>query len=152
VGSAVLEADGNILAIVNDSKNFTELSAAYNAVPAAQGATKVALPLARRSHTPMRFTTGIQVMNIGTGPANVEVMFADDKGVGLNSCGAACKAVVQPLNGKTFYPSNDLNAMPVGSYGSAVVTSDQPIVVIVNDVSETSAADAATYNGIKADL
>jgi len=152
VGSAVLEADGNILAIVNDSKNFTELSAAYNAVPAAQGATKVALPLARRGHTPMKFTTGIQVMNIGTGPANVEVMFADDKGVGLNSCGAACKVVVQPLNGYTFYPSNTLNAMPVGTYGSAVVTSDQPIVVIVNDVSEISAADAATYNGIKADL
>lgn len=152
VGSAVLEADGNILAIVNDAKNEGELSAAYNAVPATQGATKVALPLARRQHTPMKFTTGIQVMNIGTGPANVEAMFADDKGAGLNTCGGACKVVVQPLNAATFFPSNSLNAMPVNSYGSAVITSDQPIVVIVNDISETSAADAATYNGIKADL
>ncbi|MBK6767671.1 MAG: hypothetical protein IPG72_01285 [Ardenticatenales bacterium] len=152
VGSAVLESDGNILAIVNDSKNLTETSAAYNAVPAAQGATKVALPLARRGHTTAKFTTGIQVMNIGTGPANIEVVFADDKGVGLSSCGAACKVVVQPLNAWTFFPSNSLNAMPVNSFGSAVVTSDQPIVVIVNDISEVGSVDAATYNGIKADL
>ncbi|MFN8422050.1 MAG: hypothetical protein U0470_01230 [Anaerolineae bacterium] len=152
VGAAVLEADGNILAIVNDSKNETEQSAAYNAVSAAQGATKVALPLARRQHTPSKFTTGIQVMNIGTSPANVEISFSDDKGVALNTCGAPCKVVVQPLNGTTFYPGNQLNAMPVGSYGSAVVTSDQPIVVIVNDASETGAVDSSTYNGIKADL
>jgi hypothetical protein len=37
------------------------------------------------------------------------------------------------------------------SVGSALVTSDQPIVVIVNDVSMKGRSDSATYNGIKAD-
>jgi hypothetical protein len=153
VGSAVIEASGNVLAIVNDSLNFTEQSAAYNAVSAATGATKVALPLARRQHVEAwKVTTGIQVMNIGDSNANVTITFSDDQGNELTGCGSPCTATVASNQAHTFYPGGGgLNVMPAGTYGSAVVTSDQDIVVIVNDASEVGAIDAATYNGIKAD-
>ena len=156
VGSAVIESTGgNVLAIVNDSLNFVEQSAAYNAVSGAQGALKVALPLARNQHIDsLKATTGIQVMNISeSDTANVEIGFAEENGAALQGCGAACSATVAPLGSANFYPgANGLNVMPPGTYGSAVVTSDQPVVVIVNDASTIGAMDAATYNGIKADL
>lgn len=153
VGSAVINASGDVLAIVNDSLNFTEQSAAYNAVSADVGATKVALPLARRQHVDAwKVTTGIQVMNIGDANANVTITFSDDQGNELTGCGGACTATVGSLSAHTFYPgAAGLNVMPSGTYGSAVISADQDVVVIVNDASETGAIDAATYNGIKAD-
>ena len=46
---------------MNDSLNFVEQSAAYNAVSDAQGALKVALPLARNQHIDsLKATTGIR--------------------------------------------------------------------------------------------
>ena len=153
VGSAVISASGNVLAIVNDSLNFTEQSAAYNAVGPDLGATKVALPLARRQHVDAwKVTTGIQVMNVGDATANVTITFSDDQGNELTGCGGPCTASVGSNGSHTFYPgANGLTVMPAGTFGSAVVTSDQNVVVIVNDASETGAIDAATYNGIKAD-
>jgi len=41
--------------------------------------------------------------------------------------------------------------MPTNVYGSASITSDQPVVVIVNDASGNGKVDAAIYSGIKAD-
>lgn len=156
VGSAVITSTGgNVLAIVNDSLNFTVQSAAYNAASADQSATKVALPLARNRHVPgYDFTTGIQIMNVGTSVANVDVMFADNNGTPLNTCGADCTSTIQPNASFTIIPGVGNNAMPADSYGSAVVNSSngQPLVVIVNDFSFAGRTDAATYNGIKADL
>ena len=37
------------------------------------------------------------------------------------------------------------------SFGSATIISDQSIVVIVNDASDSGKIDAAIYSGIKAD-
>lgn len=158
VGSAkITSTGGNILAIVNDSMNFTAQSAAYNAMSADQAGTKVALPLARnRQDANLQISTGIQIMNVGSVVANVDVQFADSNGTPLNSCGVGCSASIQPNAAFTIIPGlgTATNAMPTNSYGSAVVTSTngQPIVVIVNDFSFTGKLDAATYNGIKADL
>jgi hypothetical protein len=58
-------------------------------------------------------------------------------------------ASIAPNGSHTFYQPS--GPFPVGAYGSATVTSNQPIVVIVNDASQTGAYDAAMYNGIKAD-
>lgn len=151
VATAVIEADGDVFAIVNDALNLTEQAAAYNAMPDAQGATLTYLPLVRRQHTAMKLTTGVQAMNIGAAPANVEMRFFDDNGTEVRTCGPACRTTVAPLAAATFYPSSSHNGMPGGSYGSALITSDQPVVVIVNDVSEVGAMDMATYNGIKGD-
>jgi len=158
VGSAVISADGgNVLAIVNDSKNLTEESAAYNAVPATMGGTKAALPLARnRFLDAYQFTTGIQVMNIGSSTANVTISYADASGAALTGSCTGCTATIAANGSTTYIPgitTTGPGSMPAGEYGSALVESDgEPIIVIVNDFSFTGNTDAATYNGIKADL
>jgi hypothetical protein len=153
VGSAIIEASRPVLAVVNDSLNFTEQSAAYNAVRAEDGGTKIALPLVRRQHVPAwKLTTGIQVMNVGTRNANVTISFLDDQGNELTGCDFACRATIMPHGTWTFYPgSAGINVLPVGAFGSAVITSNEPIVALVNDASETGAIDAATYVGIRMD-
>lgn len=156
VGSAVISSTGgNVLAIVNDSMNFSVQSAAYNALGTDGAATKVALPLARNKFdNNLQVTTGIQIMNVGDAVANVDVAFADSNGAPLNTCGAACSTTIQPKAAYTIIPGLGNNAMAANTYGSAVVssTNGQPLVVIVNDFSFTGKLDAATYNGIKADL
>ena len=52
----------------------------------------------------------------------------------------------------TWYPPTTAGWDTVrGMYGSAMVTSDQPVAVIVNDASEAGAAlpqDSQIYNGV----
>lgn len=151
-GTAVLEADGNILAVVNDSRNLTEQIAAYPALTAADAATTVALPVFERVYGPHRLTTGVTVMNTGAAPASIEVTLFDAEGVRQNTCGAVCRIVVPPLAAATFYPGNSLNAIRVGSRGSGLVTSDQPVVVVATEYSETNTVDAASYTGIPVDV
>jgi hypothetical protein len=150
-GSAVIQtmdpAD-EILAIVNDSTNITELTAAYNALPANQAHTKVALPLFRNRHLPQELTTGIQVMNAGDETARVEISFTTSEGAHISGCGSDCVAEIEPHRSFTWYPPT-MAAIPAGIYGSAVVKSDEPILVIVNDYPlGTTGVDAAIYNGI----
>lgn len=146
--SAMVVADGVIAAVAVDSADDGRQVAAYTAAGAADAATRVALPMVRRQHTAMKFTTTIAVQNAGTAPATVDLAFRDDKGVALTSCGQPCRVVLGPGAARLFQPSAALNGLPVGSYGSAVLTSDQPVAAIVDDVSETGAYDASIYSGI----
>lgn len=152
VGTAVIRAEGGgVLAIVNDSLDLTEQSAAYNVVSVARTSTRYALPLVRNRHIDaLRMTTGIQVMNTSdTERATVTIELFDASGERLDGCGSACSRVVEPLEATTFYPgASSLATLPPGRFGSALVTGDQPLAVIVNDVSELGVADAATYNAI----
>ena len=154
LGSAVIEATGgNILAIVNDANLAAGTSAAYNAVSENGGAKKVALPLYRNKHTAAELSTGIQAMNIGSGAANVTLEIKDDKGTVISqSCGGQCTQTIQPNASYTWYPpAMSSQASYAGKYGSATLTSSQPLAVIVNDASGKGTLDAAIYNGIKAD-
>jgi hypothetical protein len=155
-GSATVEsADGPVLAVVNDATGNSaqpSSAAAYNAVTAAQGARRVALPLYRNRHTRAQLTTGIQAMNIGDAAAHVEITFAlaDGRMISGAACGSACHAVIAPGAAYVWFPAG-IPALPDAVYGSAFIASDQPLAVIVNDASLTGALDAAIYNGIKAD-
>jgi len=143
LGSAVLDATGPIVAMVNDATTGT--SAAYNAPAAGDAGKIVSVPLVRNKQTSFQFTTGVQVMNVGTGTASVSITY---KSSGGTSYGPENVSILQ-YGSATFY--QPAGPFPVGAYGSATVTSDQDVVVIVNDISLTGAYDAAIYNGIKAD-
>jgi hypothetical protein len=151
-GAAVINASGGeVLAIVNDAQNYNQTSAAFNAVGASQGATTVALPLYRRAHA-NGLTTGISVMNIGSGQAQITVAFNENRG-GQSvpvTCTSDCTQTVGPNQTAIFWPGA-ISALPDGTFGSATVQSTQPVAVIVNDVNVLGAVDMATYNGIKAD-
>jgi hypothetical protein len=143
LGSAVLDATGPIVAMVNDATATT--SGAYNAPSAADAGKIVSVPLVRNKQTSSQLTTGVQIMNVGSGTATVSITY---KSSGGTSYGPEVAAVPQ-YGSATFY--QPAGPFPVGAYGSATVTSDQNVVVIVNDISLTGAYDAAVYNGIKAD-
>lgn len=157
VGSAVIEAAGGpVVAVVVDADLVRTANsagagtaAAYNAFADADGGLKVALPLFRKQHTNLQLSTGIQVMNIGASPANAVLAIKDHQGRAL-PVGPDAQRTIPPLSAYTWIPST-ITSLPVGSYGSATLTSDQPLVVIVNDASSSGAWDAAIYSGIKAD-
>ena len=153
LGSATVEATGgNVLAIVNDADLKAGTSAAYNAVSAAGGAKKVALPLFRNKHTKDELSTGIQAMNIGDAPANATITFSDSSGATISGCGADCQVTIASKGSYTWYPPNvqGIKDRP-NVYGSATIESDQPLAVIVNDASPLGTIDSAIYNAIKAD-
>lgn len=75
----------------------------------------------------------IRVQNIGNGNANIEVDYYDESGrlAGQDVCPTAgvCPALV-PGEGWTFF-QKDNPSLPAGFRGSAVITSDQPLVAIL---------------------
>lgn len=152
-GSAVVRTSRSsekVLAIVNDSTNLSQLTAAYNATSSTEAHTKVAVPLFRNKHLAQLFTTGIQVMNAGTGRARVEISFTRVEGpnsVPITGCGDDCLTLIDPNRSYTWYPPA-IGAISAGAYGSAIVKSDEPVVVIVNDYPLAGGVDAAIYNGI----
>lgn len=155
-GSATIDAEGGkVLAVVNDATGnpgAPAASAAYVAMSAAQAARRVALPLFRNRHTRFQLTTGIQAVNVGDTMARAQIRFVLSDGTQISAlaCGPACNVTIAPGAAKNWYPPA-IAALPSGKYGSAFIDSDQPLAVIVNDVSLTGALDAAIYNGLNAD-
>lgn len=153
-GTAVLETDNasqRIAAVVVDKTNGDALLSAYDAQPASRAATRVALPLIRRNHVGL--STGIQVMNTGAGPATVRIAFsatnaATDASTPILGC-TTCVQTVAPFQSYTWWPPI-IAAIPDSTFGSAVVTSDQPVVVLVNDYPMRAQYDPSTYLGIPA--
>ena len=150
LATAEILASAPVMAVVNDTRDFTIHSASYTAVPREGGSTRVALPLVRNRHVDAwEMTTGIQVMNVGDAPARVRLSTLVFGGL-TPECGESCLAEVPPLGSHTFFPGEEGVMMPSGVFGSAVVTADQPLVVLVNDVSLEGALDSAIYLGIPA--
>jgi hypothetical protein len=156
-GAGVIRATGGkVLAIVNDASGnpgAPTTSAAYNAVSMEQGAKDVALPLYRNKHTTAQLTTGIQAMNISDTAARASISFTlapDNTKISAAQCGPDCTQTIAPGGSYTWYPPS-IATLPVGKFGSAFISSDQPLAVIVNDASLNGVMDAAIYNGIKAD-
>lgn len=152
-GAAVIEATGPVVAVVNDADLGKGTAGAYNAVSDAGGAKRVALPLYRNKHTADDLSTGIQVMNLGSAPANLSLIIRDNSGQDITgACGGECTRTIAPRASYTWYPpSMPAQSAHAGEYGSALVIGSQPLAVIVNDASGKGTKDAAIYNGVPAD-
>ena len=74
----------------------------------------------------------IRVQNVGSGNANVEVDYFDEQGrvAGKDTCPSPTCPVLYPGSGWTFF-QRDNAGLPPGFQGSAVVSTDQPIVAIM---------------------
>jgi len=159
-GAAKISApNGKILAIVNDGLNgggkYNINAAAYNAVSMDQAGMKVALPLFRTGHTKYNLWTGISAMNVGTATADVTLSISN-AATGTSTANAMSKTIGQ-YETAVFWPSG----MPASAgwasakdaYGSATIDSNQSVVVIVNDTSQSKDPalqyDSSTYMGIK---
>ena len=151
LGSATISSEGGgVLAIVNDTKNFTREAAAYNAISRADGSEVILLPLARDRHIDgFELTTGFQVMNIGSEVTTVTVTYVNHDGSLRGGC-SGCIGSIPPMKSLNILPGGAVMGFPNPNwYGSAILKSDgQPIVAVVNDFSYTGAMDFATYNGL----
>ena len=157
LASATITATGEIAAIVNETyvtvpAGKTQKQTTYHAVSADDATTKVGVPLAKELHGAAVKSTGIQVMNVGTATAtDVDLAY---------SFGGVTYTIEDqsiPAGGsKTFYkvsvsvPASDWAGgvvLPANKFGGVIVTSDQPIVVIVQEADGSGAQDTKNYEG-----
>ena len=109
------------------------------------------VPLFRRAHYDL--TTGIQVMNTGNVSATVRIDFVatandSDDTRPITGCDV-CSRVLGPMQGHDWWPGG-IAAIPDFTFGAATITSDQPVVVLVNDYPLRAQSDPATYLGLPA--
>lgn len=147
VGSARILSTQPVSAVVSESLNLTEEAAAYHAFATHEAALTVALPLLRAGHTALDLVTGVAAMNVGTRPATIRLeAWSARSGDAL----ALEVADVAPMATALFWPAEGGGgdwADPLTAYGSALVSSDQPVVVVANEVSRTGGTDSSMYGG-----
>lgn len=159
-GVATIKASAPVLAVVNDTlfgKSWAVRSqSTYNCVTASEAGTKFALPLVRRFHlASTKLTTGIQIQNTTGSPATVSIKLTNWDGTSQSI--THDNITIAAYGSGNFWQGN-LSGLPTvpsaaggyGWYGSAVIESNQPIVVVVSDEGYgTTAVDSANYNALK---
>ncbi len=159
-GVATIEASAPVLAVVNDTLYgagwAVQSQSTYNCATAAEAGVKFALPLVRRYHlADTQLTTGIQVQNTSGSAATVSIALTNWDGTAQSVTHSDLSV---PAYGSGNFWQGSLSGLPTvppeagghGWYGSAVIESDQPIVVVVSDEGfGQTAVDSANYGGIK---
>lgn len=164
LGSAKItgKGGGNIAVIVNDAAYNVnpQRQTAYTCFPDNGKSNKVALPLYKEYFNGN--TAGIQIQNAGGAPATVTLTYTST--VGNKVVKFSHNTPIPAGASTTFFGVSQLtfpagisvvSGTPsdlVGTYGGVVITSDQPIVAIVNEApgalsGAPSTQDAKLYEG-----
>ena len=140
-GSAVVSSDQPVAAIMNLLANNGAYAGSATGLTA--GSTNVGIPLIMRNNG--GFSTWFNVQNTGTTATTVTVSY---KPAGVGNV-ATEQATIQPGAAKTFdqFTNTSLGDKFVGS---ASVSSDQPVAVMVNQVGVGSVKSLLTYDGFAA--
>lgn len=151
--SAIVEGSlGNVAAIVNESElplvNARQTSQTYNCQAASTATTSIAYPAYKETF--FGRTSALQLQNVGTAAAsNVVLTFTDNNGNVRTS-----NAQSIPAGASSVYVCVSANAalwsgtsLAASTLSGVTITSDQPIVGIVNEASWTSANPCAPNNG-----
>lgn len=144
LASATIEANGNIVAVVNESflssvvqGGTQQESTTYSALPANSATAKIAAPVFKQKS--YNKITGLSVQNVSSSPANVTVKFTGPTGT------FTTKAESVPVGGAITYvemfkepnrfngTSIPANISDANGLFSVVVTADQNIVAIANE-------------------
>lgn len=151
-GAATLEGTGNFVAIVNET-NLAGSSAAgivYSAMADASATAELSIPLFKDSR--YGATSGLQIQNVGTVTATNVVANFSCKGAASFSA-VSDPQTISPGGGLLFYkPYSTMSADFATPFASdnvncaVVITSDQPIVGIVNETSTQTPAHLDDYN------
>jgi len=139
-GSAVISADQQIAAILNISGNNFAYSESVLGI--AQPANTVRLPLIMRNNS--GFSTWFAVQNAGTTQASVTVQFSPNPGTG-NSFTTPARNVAPGAS--TIFDQADQSELGNVFIGSAVVTGNQPLAVVVNQTGTGSRKTLLSYSG-----
>lgn len=161
LGAAKVEGSsgGDIAVIVTDTGlgRTPRRITAYACFPASVASTKVAMPQYKEFFNGN--TSGINVQNVGNANATVTIVYTATN----NSGATATFRNAVPLAPNALFPFYGVSGSPAsvtvvngnpgglnGSFGSAIITSDQPIVVTQNespDGSRPLQQDAKMYEG-----
>ncbi|MBN1641302.1 MAG: hypothetical protein JXA09_08700 [Anaerolineae bacterium] len=153
VYSAVVSSDQPVAVVVNQQTappgqsgmNSTPPFSSYSG--ASEGAIQVTLP--EVMYNWYSYYTEFYVQNVGTGTANVDVAYYPGLG---GASGVTDSATIPEFTSKNFsQKSKSALGAPSGTFagrfnGAAVVSSDQPVVVVVNEHNEAK-RKLFTYNG-----
>ena len=140
VASARITAGQDLAATIYESKSGQGWRMQYNGFLI--GSNTVILPRILKTSS---WNTGFQVQNVGGANASVTVRYYDTNGNTNSSWNQT--ATIGPNKGATFAQSQH-TALPNSFYGSAIITSDQPIVAEVNFAGGSSSNDKAmSYSG-----
>jgi len=135
-GSVVLSSNSPVGAVVNVQNSTATAMASY--VGAAQGGTTVSLPLLMKANGSVPYDTWFSVQNAGSADANISIKYSD--------IATPVTAVIKPNASKTFSQSTE--ASHTAKVFSGVITSDQPIVVVV---LQENTAKMLAYTGFNPD-
>ncbi|MGC8959758.1 MAG: hypothetical protein ACP5OO_08210 [Chloroflexia bacterium] len=134
-GSATVEASGPVAAVDNQTVDTVGLTQDYNGFTG--GATTLYAPALYYNY--YGWDSSINVQNVGTVTTTVTVNYSD--GV-AKTCvlgpNASC-LLYQPVEGHT-----------AGTYFSAILTADQPLVAVINAATSAAVGQAQTYNAFTA--
>jgi hypothetical protein len=134
-GSAVVEAGGPIVTMVNQDNATAKMEQSYNGFGG--GATTLYLPVVMYQY--YGWDTAFQIQNIGGSATNIVATFSDGKVV--------TKTNILPRSAAMFVQSGEGHAS--GFLGSVKVTGGQNLVGIVNQQSATT-GKASSYNAFTA--
>ena len=99
------------------------------------------------TQAPGTWVSSINIQNVGTGDATVQIEFYDASGALVLSF--TVTPAIPAGGSRSLYMPNDVTGLPDGQF-SAVVSSAEPIHVVANQTS-TGPSTAGAYNGIQAD-
>jgi hypothetical protein len=117
-----------------------------------EGSTTVILPRIYKNYTDgtVIWTTGVTVQNLGSSTSNITIRYYRDDGTTQSNWMETPTpgVAVGQYKAWTFWQGAASNPLPTNFKGSAVITSDQPIVAQVNVAGNTTMIDAAmSYSG-----
>jgi hypothetical protein len=137
-GSVVVSSDQPVVAIANTLGNSPQYAASTESF--SEGSNSVKLPLIMRANS--GYYTWFNVQNAGSSDASVTVQYVPGS---AGSPYTAPAVSIKPGAAATFN-QRDLASLGAKFIGSAVVTSNQPIVATVMQVGETF-KNMLGYNG-----
>ena len=135
-GSAIVEGDGNIAVVVNNANAGTDVTTSgfesYNGFAA--GATKLYMPKLTVNY--YDYQSGFTVQNISTSAANMSITYT----YGGNTYTKASPSIAAGAAWSVYLANSPVSGLPAGivGSGSAIVTSDQPVVGVVTEVNDAA--------------
>lgn len=149
LAGAVIRSNQPLTGVVMIMDADRGTAAAYTAQTAGDAGRRVALPLYRNQHTMDRRTTLIQVMNPSDSALDATLDVLDQTGSMLPCPG--CSGQIEASSARLWDPlvTDGLRQRP-GTYGSAVVKAEAPVLAIVleSPMNDAVATDMASYAGL----
>jgi hypothetical protein len=137
VGSAVVSVNGSNPVVAEVHESGTVRKMASNVFTPTGSGLSFASHICQNCN--YGYTTGLRVMNAGSSNATITIKYYDDSGGG--------SIATETISNLAPNFASNASQIPAGMEGSAIITSNQPVVVVVNLADpDTSKDRTMTYS------